>query len=161
VYYAFAWAAIFFVIGVMLTAVWWTIAPHAGLVPNTNPPLIVAEQVTSPGSVLTYTVSYCVDESLPLPITVDRTLELQLDGAEPVSWPVAPPIQYTIENRCETKTRLLGIPSFIIPGKYHIHSVSSLTVNPIRIIRQTWQSNDFRIIGPPHSEAGESLPVKK
>ena len=165
VYYALGWAAILLSLIFMLTGIWWIVGPHQGLVAQQTPALDVLTDSVHAGGVITYTIKYCVDEDLPLPITVDRLLELQpAEGlGQPVSWPVAPTIAYEITERCETKTRLLGVPLFIIPGTYHIHSISTLKVNPLREIKQTWQSNEFQIVPysigtgmPPH----EFLPTK-
>jgi hypothetical protein len=145
--YSAAWTAILATLLSLFVACWWMLAPHQGLVSQITPPLQVKESVVQAGGVLQYTVHYCVDESLPLPITVDRVLELQpTNSEEPVSWPVAPTIAYTITQRCETKTRLMGVPSFIPAGTYHIHSTTSLQVNPLRPVKQYWQSGDFLIV---------------
>lgn len=159
VYYGLGWLAILTALLVMFTGIWWIVGPHKGLIMQQDPALQVTENVVQAGSVIQYTIKYCVDEALPLPITVDRLLELQpaVGEGDPVSWPIAPAISYEIKERCETKTRLLGVPLFIVPGKYHIHSTSTLQVNPLRQIKQDWQSSEFEIVEyektsgkPPH-----------
>jgi hypothetical protein len=145
-FHAIAWLTIFLSIGACLTGLWWQLGPHHGIVAQTKPPLHVNQSIVLPGTLLSYTVKYCVDESLPLPITIDQMLELQSDEGNPIIWPIAPQVSYIITQRCETKTQFIGVPSFVPGGRYHLHAVTSLPVNPIRTIKQTWQSNDFTIL---------------
>lgn len=150
VFYGFAWATIVAALLMIGTMTYWMTWPYSGLY-NVRQPFPMTSTTVEQGSLGSYTVSYCVDERLPLPITVSRELELQRAGYQ--LFPLAPPISYVIEKRCETRKLVFGIPTYIPTGTYHIHYLTSLRVNPFREIQQTFVSEDFEIV--------ESTKIKK
>jgi hypothetical protein len=72
-------------------------------------------------------------------------MELQ-DGTGKTVLPIAPPISYLIEERCETRSMAFGIPTFAPTGTYHLHYITSLQVNPVRQVRQAFTSTEFEIV---------------
>lgn len=140
--YGLAWAVILSALLLIGGATYWVTYPYRGLY-DVPQPIPIDQQVIRHGELLTYTVHYCVDESLPLPLRVTR--ELQLQGPDQMVFPIAPFIGYEIKERCETRRLAIGIPSFFPEGTYHVHFMTELEVNPLRTIRQSFQSTDFRI----------------
>lgn len=146
-FYAASWAGILAGLILCLTLGFWKLYPYKGLT-DVPQPFKIAQTTAPKGTLVTYTVSYCVDQALPLPLTVHRSLELQsLDPNAPLgSLPIAPPIEYEITQRCETRDFFVGLPMYVPVGKYHIHTQTTLQVNPIRQIRQAWQTEDFEVV---------------
>ena len=146
-FYAVAWVGILTGLAVTLTLGYWKLAPYSGLT-DVPQPFPIEQSVARKGQLVTYTMSYCVDASLPLPITVHRSLELQNgDPDAPLgSLPIAPPIEYEITQRCETRDFFVGLPMYVPAGRYHIHTHTTLQVNPIRQIRQAWVSAEFDVL---------------
>jgi hypothetical protein len=119
--------------------------PYTGLIEVKGPdmdPLGVGARTAKAGEVATYTFAYCVDERLPLPLNVNREMELVSDGS--LSY-LAPPISYTIRDRCETRHIMVGIPDYIPAGRYRLKTHTSLQVNPFRVIREDWTSDPFEV----------------
>lgn len=146
VLYSAAWLVIGSVLLMLMITLYWLIWPYAGIEASPDPFTIEQTDVQS-GDVISYTVQYCIDDRLPLPMTISRELELQpaANTDVTISFPVTHTIEYTMTQRCETRRFFIGIPAFVPGGKYHIHSYSQLHVNPIRVIRQLWASRDFNI----------------
>jgi hypothetical protein len=140
--YGTAWAVILSALLLIAGATYWVTYPYRGLydVPD---PIQIDQPVIHHGELLTYTVHYCVDESLPLPLRVTR--ELQLQGPDEMIFPLAPFIGYQIQERCESRTLAIGVAAYFPEGTYHIHFTTELEVNPLRTIRQSFRSTDFRI----------------
>lgn len=143
VLYGAAWATLLAAIALILTITFWLVAPYRGLY-NVPQPFVVTNGPVEVGQLVRYTVSYCVDERLPLPITVQRELELQ--GPDGLIFPLAPPIGYLIKERCETRPLSFGVPFYIPAGDYHIHYTTALQVNPFRQVNQSFQSAEFQIV---------------
>ena len=138
-----AWAGIVSAVLLAATAICWMVVPYKGLT-VTPRPFAVDNHRVEQESLVRYTVRYCVDGTIPVPVTVNRELELQ--AADSTVFSVAPPISYEITERCEVRTLLIGIPSYLPPGKYHIHSMTELRVNPLRTIRQKFSSEEFQVV---------------
>lgn len=144
------WERALFLLGVVtfgITAVligligYWLFVPAAGLKMKADP-LVVLTKTVAPGDVLHYELNYCVEGPIPVPIRVTREMELQNHS---FSFPL-PMLGYTIMERCEKKVRLLEIPSFVPPGEYHIHLYTTLEINPLRTLKQSWISENFRVV---------------
>ena len=143
VLYSFAWVTLAVAMTLILTVTFWLVAPYRGLY-DVPQPFPMSSSNVEVGQLASYTVKYCVDESLPLPMTVQREMELQ--GANGAIFPLAPPIEYLIKDRCETRVLSFGVPFYMPLGEYHIHYTTSLKVNPFREVRQTFQSQNFTIV---------------
>lgn len=145
-YYAAAWFGIAVGIIGFTTLGYWRVAPYNGLV-NVKQPFPVAQEVVYKAQLITYTMSYCVEQEVPLPITVHRSIELQnINRDAPVgSLPIAPALEYEIMERCESRDFFIGIPMYVPAGVYHVHTQTSLQVNPVREIKQSWISENFSI----------------
>jgi hypothetical protein len=115
---------------------YWLFWPYEGLtrysVELTNP-------VVSQGELLYGEIDYCVDANVPLPMRIDREIVLQ---NHIIAFPVTD-LQYAITERCEHKGRVLGIPDYAPAGTYHLAITTTVTVNPLRTIRQSWVSQPF------------------
>ena len=142
-FYGVAWVTIIAALASILTVTYWMVRPYTGLY-NVPQPFVVTPTTVEVGHLVNYKVHYCVDESLPLPITVTRELELQ--GPNGMTFPLTPQIGYVITHRCEDRTLAFGVASFVPPGTYHIHYNTDLRVNPFRDIRQQFVSEDFVIV---------------
>ena len=118
---------------------WWLFSPYRGL--TTYTVALPTTRVVA-GGLLRGEIHYCVDAGLPLPMRLDREIVLQNHA---VAFPV-PDIQYAITQRCESKSRILGIPDYAPPGIYYLSITTTVTVNPLRTIRQTWQSPSFEVV---------------
>ena len=157
-YYTAAWFGIFVGIIGFTTLGYWRVAPYNGLTEVTSP-FPVKQEAVYKGQLVTYTMSYCVEQDVPLPITVHRAIELQnADNTAPVgSLPIAPPLEYEITERCESRDFFIGIPMYVPVGTYHVHTTTHLQVNPVREVTQSWYSENFKILqaGP----AGSGHPV--
>lgn len=145
------WSAIISAIGMGLLGLFWLLWPYGGL----NATLHVDTPQVQQGTLMSYTIKYCVDDAVPLPIIITREFELQSTQDNMLTFAIAPPLSYVIQNRCESFTRVVGVPIYMPLGTYHIHSHSSLKVNPLRSIDQTFSSDTFRII-PSISLKGEN-----
>jgi hypothetical protein len=145
--FAFAWAVILCGILSIGTVVYWTLAPYDGLV-DVVTPNTVAHKVIEQGQLQTYTLSYCVDQALPLPLTMHRSIEIQGDAKDLPggSLAIAPPVVYEITERCETRKFSIGLGLFVPPGTYHIHTETALQVNPLREVHQAWVSEEFEVV---------------
>jgi hypothetical protein len=141
--YTVAWTTLALAMTAILTLTFWAVYPYQGL-HDVKVPLPIERPVVETGSLQTYTVEYCVDERLPLPITVSRELEMQTDAGS--IFPIAPPVTYLITQRCETRHMSFGIASYIPAGKYHLHYITGLQVNPIRVIRQSFVTEPFEVV---------------
>jgi hypothetical protein len=141
--YGGAWATIVAAIFLISLVTVWLVRPYRGLY-DVNAPFKVEPAVVQVGALLHYNVQYCVDEDLPLPISVSREMEMQ--SPEGYIFPIAPPIGYLIQERCESRELTIGVPAFVPSGVYHIHYTTALEVNPFRVIRQSFVSQEFEIV---------------
>lgn len=117
---------------------YWLFWPFEGLTSYTA-------TIKSPvvqGGLLTGTIRYCVGATVPLPIRIDRDVVLQ---NHVVSFPMSE-IEYTITQRCEDKHRMMPIPSGTPPGTYRMIITTSVQVNPLRVVRQTWSTPTFEVV---------------
>jgi hypothetical protein len=137
-----AWAAILTAVGGGALALFWLLWPYGGLA-MTPAVFSVDKRAVGAGELVQYTVRYCVDSGLPIPIGVDRELELQ--SGDGVAYAIAPAMNYQIVNRCEVRRVFLGIPDYLPPGRYHVHANTTLQVNPLRAIRQKFESETFTV----------------
>jgi hypothetical protein len=133
-------------IGSAVTVLVWALVcllrPYTGLVRVVGPDVDEPNIVRS-GEMLAYKVSYCVDDALPIPLEAHRELEFIADGT--LSY-IAPPIAYTIRQRCESRHILVGIPVFIPLGKYRLRTHTVLRVNFFRSVYQDWVSEPFEVV---------------
>ena len=95
------------------------------------------------GGLYRWTLKYCVSASVPLPIVLDRELEL-VNHHTRFSLPV---VAYSITHRCETIARATILPTDTPSGTYHLVIHTRLSVNPLRDIAQEWQGDDFVVVG--------------
>jgi hypothetical protein len=95
-----------------------------------------------PGEEIAYQVSYCVDESVPIPVTVRRAIELQ---NHVVTYGLSE-IAYQVTSPCESVIRILTIPAMVRPGEYRIRVYTDIQGSPIRRIYQSWASPVFRVL---------------
>lgn len=116
--------------------IYWVSWPYGGLEHVT---IQMGDAPVVAGGTLGYTIGYCVADGIPVPVTVLRELELQ-DHLVTYALPM---VGYTIEQRCEEKTRIVGVPPYVVPGVYHLHIHTEVEVNRLRSIRQVFQSPDF------------------
>jgi len=100
------------------------------------------DKVVVQGHIYRWTVSYCVADDVPLPVMIDREIELQ---NHKIRFPLSV-IQYTITERCETFTRAFALPYDTPPGVYHLHIHTSIEYHPLRIVRQEWQGDEFQVV---------------
>ena len=142
-FYGGAWLTIAAALFSILTVTYWSVAPYRGLY-DVPQPFVVTTNPVEVGQLVSYTVRYCVDEKLPLPITVSREMELQ--GPGNLLFPLSPNINYQITQRCETRTLAFGIANYVPPGTYHVHYNTDLKVNPVREIQQQFISADFVVV---------------
>lgn len=120
-------------------AAFWLFYPYQGML---SYHATLTTPVVKQGGLLYGEISYCVDGAVPLPMRLDREIVLQNHR---VSFPVVD-LQYVITNRCEQKGRILGIPDYAPPGVYHLAITTSLQVNPLRVVRQTWTTGEFTVV---------------
>lgn len=118
---------------------WWLFYPYRGL--SVYHFDMLTPQVRA-GELLHYQVSYCLDATTPMPARVDREMVLQ---NHVVSFPI-PDIGYMIQQPCESKTRVIGIPTYAPPGIYHLEISTTMEPNPLRTVRQSWRSPTFEVI---------------
>lgn len=148
------WASIFSAISIGVLGLFWLLWPYGGMQYNLQ---VIGKSPIQAGTLLTYTSKYCVSPGVPLPITIQREYELQ-SGDELMTFPIAPSLSYTIQKPCEEFTRVIGVPSYMPAGMYHIHAHTSMRVNPVRTIDQTFVSNLFEIVpAPEHSDAEQDV----
>jgi hypothetical protein len=151
-----AWVTLIAALFSILMVTYWMVRPYTGLY-NVPQPFPVNPAVAQVGHLVSYTVSYCIDETLPLPLTVTREMELQ--GPNGMLFPLSPTIGYMITQRCETRTLAFGIATYVPPGTYHVHYNTDLRVNPFRDIHQQFVSQNFVIV--PDKTAAEAAKVVK
>lgn len=144
--YAFAWGVIVSALLLIGTFTYWTTYPYRGL-HDVVEPIPISEPVVAHGQLLTYTISYCVDESLPLPMKLYR--EFRLQGPDGIIFPLPAFVDYEISQRCETRRFAIDIPYYYPEGVYRLHVTTELQVNPLRFVKQAFVSDQFRIIKPP------------
>lgn len=138
-----AWFGILASIGGGVLALYWMLRPYHGLTVAPHG-MGIDKGTVEAGDLIRYSWSYCVDTALPVPITIDRELELQ--AGDGIIFAVSPPMSYQIEARCEARTVFLGIPSYLPAGMYHLHMHTTLRVNPLREIRQNFESEKFIVV---------------
>jgi len=141
------WAVLVSALLLTFIIFYWNFAPYEGLT-DVPQPSSVSEAVVERGGYIMYHINYCVAQSLPLPLTIQRSIELQ--NLDPTvlptgSIPIAPPLVYQITERCESRDIFIGIPMYAPVGRYHIHSETEVKVNPFRSVHQLWTSEDFEI----------------
>ena len=93
------------------------------------------------GGLYRWTIKYCVADSTPLPVALDRELEL-VNHHTRFALPV---VSYSITHRCETIERATVLPTDTPAGVYHLIIHTRLSVNPLRDVAQEWQGDDFLI----------------
>jgi hypothetical protein len=98
--------------------------------------------VVSPGEDVAYSVSYCIDEKTPIPVTVRRAIELQ----NHVFTYGLSEIGYQISKPCESVIRILTVPPMVRPGEYRIKVYTDIQGSPIRRIYQAWESPTFTVL---------------
>jgi hypothetical protein len=118
---------------------WWLFYPYKGI---QTYDLRILTPVVQPGGLLRWEVDYCVDARTPVPAQVDREMVLQ---NHVIAFPI-PDVGYVIQQRCETKSRVIGIPEYAPGGTYHLEISTSLEVNPLRRLRQSWRSGTFTVV---------------
>ena len=144
-FFIVAWSTIFLALACVFMCIWWMLYPYQGL-SQQGETFVVLPSVATPGTLVSYRSIFCVDDSLPLPITVFRELELQ--GPESIVFGIPPPMSYVMTTRCTDRKIVIGIPMYIPTGVYHIHLNTAIQVNPLRTIRQTFITKDFSIAEP-------------
>ena len=141
--YGAAWVVLVTAFAFMTLCTYWLVAPYRGLYDVAQPfPVVQTEFYQN--ELAAYTVSYCVDEMLPLPITIHREL-VMLGPVMGVSFTIAPPSVYVIQQRCETRTMAFGIPAYVPTGSYHLQWVAALQVNPLRQVKQSFVTETFSV----------------
>lgn len=143
VFNVMAWITITFALVSILLFTFLMVRPYRGLYDVTQPVPIMTKTVEV-GALAVYQIHYCIDNELPLPLATTRELELQ--GPDGLVLAIAPPIEYLILNRCETRTFAFGVPTYIPAGEYHVHFITDVRVNPVRDIRQRFVSENFQIV---------------
>jgi len=126
--------------GIVLCIIcYWLFWPYQGL---TSYHATILSPVVVSGGLLHGEIEYCVESGVPLPIRIDRDIIL---ANHTISFPMTD-LQYTITQRCERKVRMLGIPTYAPPGTYKMAVTTAIEVNPLRTIRQTWESPSFEVV---------------
>jgi hypothetical protein len=123
-------------------AAYWMYRPLSGIMLKHDPVTVLTPVVHQDGS-LRYRIAYCVDDRIPLPVTVSRELELQ--GRDTETYALST-LSYVITQRCEEWTRVVRLPRDITPGVYHLHLYTAIQANPLRVLQQVFQTQDFRVV---------------
>jgi hypothetical protein len=118
---------------------WWLLYPYQGV---SKWEFVFDTPVVQQGALFRWHVNYCVDGSTPLPVTIQRELELQ---NHTVIFPM-PEVSHAIVKPCETKHRAMGVPEYAPPGVYRIVITTRLQVNPFRVVQQSWVSPPFTVV---------------
>lgn len=142
-FFGLAWVTLLAAIGLVSLVTYWLVWPAPGLtgLPGRIP---IQTHEVSPGDVLKYTVDYCTTASLPMAINVTRELR-QLDG-EKLVFPLPPELGYQVLQPCEIRNIAVGLGVYFPPGKYQIHYLVTTYPNPLRVVRQTFVSEEFTIL---------------
>jgi hypothetical protein len=127
-------------IGIGLWAIGAMIWPYHGLIEGR---LTVKQPTVKADDTLTYKFAYCVDLSLPVPLDAQRELILESDQA--VTY-LSPPVNYTIEQRCESRLIRVGIPGYVPPGRYRLRKHTVVHPNAFQDVAQSWTSNTFEVV---------------
>lgn len=106
-------------------------------------PVKVLTPIVTPGSLMRYRISYCVDGRVPLPASVSR--ELNIETAEGETYQLAS-FQYVIRSQCESFIRPLYIPDYVPPGRYHLHLYTVLRANAFSRTAETFETEPFTVV---------------
>lgn len=125
--------------GLLSLILYWLIRPYDGF---TKFEIISDAQPVVQGGLYQWSVNHCIDNSIPLPVTINREIELQNHKTR---FPL-PVISYIVSERCESYSRAAVIPEDTPPGTYHLHVHTSIKVNPFRTVDQEFTGNNFEIV---------------
>lgn len=143
VFLGIGWATVIWGLLTVAAATWWMLYPYKGLAfREPELPISPVTFVRGTDKYVRYTLSYCVDRGLNLPLEIQR--ELSIESGDSVL-PIAPPMEYFVRERCETRNMLLAVPEGVDPGLYRIVVHTKLQVNPIRAVFQSVKTQPFTI----------------
>ena len=118
---------------------WWLLFPYSAVTKFT---IHSSAPTSRAGELYRWTVSYCVDAAVPLPIVIER--EIEFVGGK-TRFPI-PRLSYVVSQPCETFERSAELPLGLRPGLYHLHVTTGVTVNPLRVVYQTFQGDTFEVV---------------
>lgn len=115
---------------------YWYIYPEKVL--TITAPITTDKLVYKPGERITYTFSYCKTKEIPS--VVMRSI---VNGTR-ITFSA---FQSNLAIGCHTvKISDLIIPDYVDNDTYHLEGSGEYEVNPIRHDRNSWRSNDFKVI---------------
>ena len=120
------------------TMLWWLLYPYQGV---TSFAVVSQTGHAHPGDLYTWTVSYCVAVDVPLPITLDREIEIVNHQTR---YPL-PTLNYIMRSPCETFTRSVVLPDGLPPGQYRLLIHTWVRYNPLRVVAQDWTGDTFEV----------------
>jgi hypothetical protein len=120
------------------TMLWWMLYPYRGV---TSYAITSQTGHTHPGGLYSWTVSYCVAADVPLPMTLDREIEI-VDHQ--TRYPL-PTVSYIMRSPCETFTRSVLLPDALPAGLYRLIIHTAVRYNPMRVIAQDWTGDVFEV----------------
>ena len=123
-------------LGVVL---WWLLYPYKGVV---NLKIVSSSPTVELGSLYQWNIAYCVDNSPPYGVVIERELELE---NHQMRFPL-PPISYVGTKKCEEFTRSALIPDDLPVGEYHLNIILSVKVNPIRYVHQAFRGDQIEVV---------------
>ena len=117
---------------------WWLLFPYKGM---TRFSLVSETKSVQAGGLYRWTASYCVGVSAPVAVSIERELSSD-DGTR---FPL-PRLSYVVGQPCETFERSAEVPVGLPPGRYHLHVTTGVTVNPMRVVYQTFTGDNFEVV---------------
>jgi len=130
-----AWGVIIGAIGLMFLAGYWLLYPYKPI--EFTAPLRVNKKEINPGDHLSFDISYCKTCKLQANITnifVDSIVYY------------TPTQPSDLAPGCHSTTYSIYIPRALPPGEYHIKSIYTYRVNPLRTINVIVETESFTIV---------------
>lgn len=126
-------------LGLVLWVVWLLVIPYPAVSSFTIKSLT---PIVKAGELYKWQVNYCV-EGAPTSLTIGRELEEQ--SGNRTRYPL-PTIESRVMQRCEQMSRTVLLPDELPPGQYHLHITTTVRVNPLRTVQQTFIGDTIEVI---------------